>query len=220
MQDVKKFPRQIGPAPFAAARVLIEAPEGIPVIRSDGVARQAADGAAKGLRRGPFLAQSLALAAGQSGQKIVIGCISIIVPVKLLAGARHQAQVGLGLILAAKGDVERGKPILPRQLRGLRQLAGAQGPGHGRGRRPTQPARRHLQHQHGQGEHQRDAGDRVLAQAADDEAVIADDDRGREQAQHVRRGQAQQRGEHRSLQHALRGGRQRDGGGAHRATAR
>ncbi len=62
-----------------------------------------------------------------------------------------------------------------------------------------------MQHQHGQWQHHRDAGQRVGAQAAHDVAVEADDDGVGEQAQNVGRGQAHQRGQHRAVQHALAG---------------
>jgi phage-related minor tail protein len=63
---------------------------------------------------------------------------------------------------------------------------------------------RHLQHQHRQREHQRDTGERVRPQSAEDEAVVADHDRHRKKPDDVRRGQPEQRGQQRRVQHLPR----------------
>ena len=53
---------EIGRAPFAAAGILIEAPEGLPMLGLDRIAGQRVDRATESLRLLAFLAQCLALA--------------------------------------------------------------------------------------------------------------------------------------------------------------
>ena len=64
MDKVEKGAGQIGPPPFARAGILIESPEGLPVLREDFIARQHVDGAAKALGARPLLADRLALSRG------------------------------------------------------------------------------------------------------------------------------------------------------------
>src|SRR5690606_8947069 len=87
VQDVEEGARQVGPAPFAPAGVLVEGPEGVPMPGPDLVAGQAADAAAEGLRPLAFLADRLALARGELGQEVVETAITLVQPVELLAGA-------------------------------------------------------------------------------------------------------------------------------------
>ena len=76
------------------------------------------------------------------------------------------------------GDEQR----LLRQAAGLIAAPGAQRACDGGGDGTADAAARHLHHQHRQRKDQRDARQRVGAQLAEDVAVVADDDRHREQA--------------------------------------
>ena len=76
---------QIGPAPFAAAGVLVEVPERVPLrARSIVGAGQVADRQPLD-RGGALLADRLALAAGERGEEIVEGRIAVVAPVELRA---------------------------------------------------------------------------------------------------------------------------------------
>ena len=79
---VEKRSRQIGLAPFAAARVLIEDPERIPVRGRDLGTGEVADRQPLD-RGGAFLADRLALAAGERGEEIIEARIALIGPVEL-----------------------------------------------------------------------------------------------------------------------------------------
>ena len=96
---------------------------------------------------------------------------------------------------------------VPRKTYGLPGISRTQRASHRRCGGAAERAGGHLQHQHGNRQHDGDARQGVCTQLTDDVAVIADQDRGGEQAEHVRCGQPQQRGQHRPHEHALRGGR-------------
>ncbi|KIU01563.1 hypothetical protein QU38_00985, partial [Staphylococcus aureus] len=104
---------EIGAAPFAAAGVLVEGPEGVPMRLGDLGAGQVPDGQARHCRRA-LLADRLALAAGKSAQELVEAPIAFIGPMELGAGANRPAgrleQGHLGVV--EEGDVRRGKPVL------------------------------------------------------------------------------------------------------------
>src|SRR5207237_9896058 len=77
---------EVGMAPFAGAGVLVEDPEGVPMLLAYGVAGevddlQLLDGA------GALLADRLAVARGQSGEEFVEAPIALIEPVELAVGA-------------------------------------------------------------------------------------------------------------------------------------
>ena len=103
----------------------------------------------------------------------------------------------------------RDQERLLREAIGIVAAPAAQGACHGGGHRAADAAGRHLQHQHRQREHQRNAGQRVGPDPAEDEAVVADDHRHGEQADDVGRGEAEQRRQQRRLQHLPRAGRLR-----------
>ena len=116
----KKRAGQVGRAPFAAAGVLIEAPEGVPVLR----ARSASPVRArmvppKRLRDGALLADRLALARGEVGEEGVEIGVAAVLPVELLGGAVQQAH-RLAPVRASssvqKVTCSRGEAIVPREL--------------------------------------------------------------------------------------------------------
>src|SRR5690606_32633058 len=85
-QKVEKWPGQIGLAPFARAGVPVELPEGFPFRGPDLGPAQRPDFQPLDRRRA-FLADLLALAAGQSGEKVLESPVAAIVPVELEAAA-------------------------------------------------------------------------------------------------------------------------------------
>ncbi len=95
MEGVEGRAGQVGRAPFAGARVLVEGPEGIPVLRLDGLSGKRADGQAVALRGFAFLADHLALAAGKLAQKIAVTGVAAVFPVELLGDAVHQAHLSV-----------------------------------------------------------------------------------------------------------------------------
>ena len=111
---------------------------------------------------------------------------------------------------AEQHDRECGSQHAGDEQRLLRQAASffipprAQRACDGGGDGTADTAARHLHHQHRQRKDQCDAGKRVGAQPAKDVAVVADDDRHREQADDIGGGQAQQRRQQRPVQHLLR----------------
>ena len=128
MHRVEEGAGQVGAAPFAAAGVLIEGPEGVPMIGPDRVAGQHADGAAE-LRGGlPFLADRLALARGEVGKEGVEVGVGAVFPVILMGGAAQKAHflTRFGLFCRAEGDMGRGKAVFrPDPHHGLRQRGAA-----------------------------------------------------------------------------------------------
>ena len=105
--DIKKLACQIGRAPFARAGVLVELPKRIPMFRLDLIAGEGFNRTAKILRLQTFFADVLALARTERCEKAIEISIAVVLPMELLAFARHQPQffcrrcLGLG----AKGDV-------------------------------------------------------------------------------------------------------------------
>src|SRR5690606_32761923 len=116
--QAEEFAREIGAAPFAAARVHVEGEEGVPVILGDAASRHPFHGDAVFQRALALLADHLALARGQIGQKIFERGITAIVPVELLIRALKESMPAEPCPLAfrQKGDMERGYAAAPRNL--------------------------------------------------------------------------------------------------------
>ena len=93
VHNLEKFPRQIGRAPLARACVLIEPPEGIPMCGLDLISGQRADCTAKGLSLLAFLANVLAFARAERGQKSIKITVALVEPVELLGLAAHEAHL-------------------------------------------------------------------------------------------------------------------------------
>src|SRR6056297_2604836 len=113
MRALEKTAGEVGRAPFACAGVLVEGPDRVPMLEPDLIAGQRHYLAAEGLRAGAFLADGLALARGQIGEKGVETLVAAIDPVILLRAAGHQAKgcTCLGLRLGAESDMQRGNPV-------------------------------------------------------------------------------------------------------------
>src|SRR5207245_11675626 len=82
---------QIGRAPFAVRGRDVEAEEGIPMPLFDGAAGHRVNLDAAGERGLALLANGLALARAEGGEKIIEALIALIIPVELLASALEEA---------------------------------------------------------------------------------------------------------------------------------
>ena len=120
MGNVKELTRQIGRTPFAHSRVLIEDPERIPVFGFDLIPGEGLDRPAKALRLQAFFTDVLAFARIETGQKAIKVTVAMVLPMKLLAFAGHQAKGlrRLCLCLRAERGMERRQFIVLRQLHG------------------------------------------------------------------------------------------------------
>jgi hypothetical protein len=76
----------------------------------------------------------------------------------------------------------------------------SQGARDGGGNRPAHAAGRYVLHEHDEGKHERHAGERVRAKAAQKQPVESDEAGDRRQVEDIGRRQAQQRGENRRLE--------------------
>src|SRR4029453_12191853 len=104
---------EIGAAPFAGTRVLVELTERIPLCRADLRAAKRFDLQAFHRRR-PFPADLLAPAAGGGAEKMVEGAIAAIEPVEL-DGAAEQSATGhefRHLRFVDEGGMGRGQAVL------------------------------------------------------------------------------------------------------------
>ena len=105
MGDVKKGAGQIGGAPFALARILVKAPEGVPMCGADVITGELYDLAAEPLRTGAFFADVFAFARGERRQKPLEIRVVFVGPVKLLARPVHEAH------FLARGDLIIGAEV-------------------------------------------------------------------------------------------------------------
>ena len=127
---------QIGLAPFARTRVLVESPEGVPMRLGDPRAGEVDDLQPLDCRR-PLLADRLALARGERGEKVVEARMILIQPVELAVGADQPAgPLEQGHLFGGdEGGVGGGEAVLVDHLaggadqgRGERGIAGQQPP--------------------------------------------------------------------------------------------
>ena len=114
LSDIEKFAGQVGRAPFAAACILIELPEGVPMFGFDLIACEATDGSAKVLRLGALAADVLALACGQGCEEVCKGFKTVVFPMKLLRGPAQKAHGGAcyRFIFCAEGHMQRTDALL------------------------------------------------------------------------------------------------------------
>ena len=122
----KKRAVEIGPAPFARARIHVEGEERVPMRLGDVASGEPFDGDAVRQRVAALAPDRLALARGERGEKILEAPVAVVEPVELLVVAAQKALrvEGVEIVLLQERGVDRGGArLVPQRPQAGDQMA-------------------------------------------------------------------------------------------------